>query len=262
MMTDILTAAQRVRRYLEDTQAGHDNLAELDKAQYFEISPSVYDAAWDSANILIDQEDPVIPVAAQLPASSCMLWHPDLAGNNLVWAFNFDHDGEKHVLFQILSDHRPPIHVGSYAPGSMHIRANDNVDGATKTKMAMNVVLGACLFELINEPRFVVREPVGTRQSRRAMKRQVPSFSPDGWSRIVWDLNKPVKGRDEFGSNRNFHMPLHFTRGYWRKAHAAAKTNVHVVRGERRQWVEGYWSGHPAYGIKKSVYAPTISGEK
>jgi len=79
-MTDILTAAQRVRRYLEDTQAGHDNLAELDKAQYFEISPSVYDAAWDSANILIDQEDPVIPIAAQLPASSCMLWRWGLQG--------------------------------------------------------------------------------------------------------------------------------------------------------------------------------------
>lgn len=261
-MGDILTAAQQVRRYLHDSYEGHKNLVILEEAQYFEISPPVYEAACDSADAILDGEDPVVPIGAQLPAPSCLLWHPDLGNDHLVWAFNFDHDGEKHVALQILSDYREPISVGSYVAGGMHIRANDNVDHSTKTKMATQVLIAAALFELINEPRFVVRAPVGNRQSRRAMKRQVPSFNPDGWSRIVWDLEKPLKLRDKLGSDSNLHMPLHFTRGYWRKASPTAKTNVHVVRGVRRQWVEGYWSGHPAYGVKKSVYAPTLKNKQ
>ncbi len=58
-------------------------------------------------------------------------------------------------------------------------------------------------------------------------------------------------------------MPLHYNRGYPKKAKEHYKdtwfqATKEFPNGRWWQWIEGYWAGHPAYGIKKGYHAPTL----
>ena len=261
----ILSVAERVREYL---RLDNPALAStLETGQYFEISDSVMDAVDELAQDVTARRDEdghgFIPEDARLPARPTILWLSALRDNLLVCHEPKDREGCVRVI--ALSAYMDPLVMGDYIPGSpgaaIYEGGFDNEEHAkiSKSDRARTVVLAAAILSTINAPRITKRVAVGTRQSRRAALRRVGAAG-DQWHRIEWDLSKPkvVKGERE---GAGWHMPLHYTRGYWRKGEEGRGRAVERAPGLWATWVDGYWSGHPAYGIKRAVYAPRI-GEK
>lgn len=117
----------------------------------------------------------------------------------------------------------------------------------------------AMTLSLINQPRFVVRGSTGTRQLKKQMYRG-HGISMDAWHKIEWNINEPVKAKDD-SDRGGWRMPLHYTRGHWRRGQEHWDDVVIRKDGQPYKWIEGFWSGHPAYGVKKSYHAPKL-GEK
>tara|TARA_R110000744_G_C19221795_1_gene547178 strand:+ start:24 stop:920 length:897 start_codon:yes stop_codon:yes gene_type:complete len=115
------------------------------------------------------------------------------------------------------------------------------------------------LLHLINKPRKVKINPLAqTRQAKRQIARGM-GFAVDAWHRVSWDIDKPVVAKEPY--DKKFHnMPLHFNRGHWKKA---LKHHPKSVQRDAENgwwtWVEGYWAGHPAFGIKKTYHVPKRS---
>ncbi|WP_294932383.1 hypothetical protein [uncultured Paracoccus sp.] len=123
----------------------------------------------------------------------------------------------------------------------------------------------AFILSLISEPRILRRSPAGSRQQRRAIQRGF-GFAVDAWTRVTWDLSKETVAK--VSHDPTFHkMPLHWRRGHFRRAAPHFKGAIQrpdALREEDRglwwQWIEGQWVGHPAFGLKRSVHAPRLSG--
>lgn len=114
----------------------------------------------------------------------------------------------------------------------------------------------ALLMSLINQPRFVVRDAAGSRQSRKHMHRK-HGISTGAWHKIEWNLGEPVKAKSD-SDKGGWRMPLHYTRGHWRKAQEHWDDVVIRKDNQPYKWIDGFWSGHPAYGVKKSYHAPKL----
>jgi hypothetical protein len=261
----ILSVAERVREYLS-----RDNkalLSVLETGQYFEISESVMDAVDELAQDITKRRDEdghgMTPEDARLPARPTIIWFSTLKDNLLVCHEPRSEEGRVRVL--VLSAYMDPLVLGDYEPGSPEATINeggfDNKEHAkiSKGSRAQMVVMAAAILSTINAPRITKRVPAGTRQNRRAAMRRVGATAGQ-WHRIEWDLSKPRVARGE-REGAGWHMPLHYTRGYWRKGEEGRGKAVERAPGVWATWVDGYWSGHPAYGIKRAVYAPRI-GEK
>lgn len=258
-MSGILTVAERVWDYLGP------GYAELRKTvQYFEIGEHLSDAVDEIAKDITTQRDDlgngVIPQDARLPAPYTVLWFPDMKDNMMICSAD---RGEPHkTRVTNFSAYMAPLVLGGFEPGSVEAHVNDKPaddeegNALSYEVRAQLVVYAAASLALINTPRLVRLAPAGSRQARRAVSRKTGADAAH-WHRLEWDLAKPVVRADErMGSGR--HMPLHYTRGHWRQSDKA-KIRAHVrADGRTYQWIEGYWSGHPAYGIKRAVYAPKI----
>ena len=272
-MTDILTVAGRVWDYLGPVASASGlavdtKYAELRReAQYFEFGPQLNEAIDEIAKDITTKRDGlgngIIPQDAQLPAAYTILWFEDMKDNVLVC--NVEKDGPAKIRVSNFSGYMPPLVLGGFTPGTAEAHVNteppkspDEETLSSDVRANLIVFAAACL-ALINTPRLIKLLPAGTRQSRRAMGRKTGSETAQ-WHRIEWDLTKPqIRAGERMGAG--WHMPLHYTRGHWRQ-NDKAKVNAHVrADGKTYQWIEGYWSGHPAYGIKRAVYAPRI-GEK
>lgn len=119
-----------------------------------------------------------------------------------------------------------------------------------------HVLTVASMCSILNQPSFTKKEPAGSRQERRAAKRS-GHYASDAWHKITWNIGEEVKAkltRDEPVRC----MPLHYTRGHWRRAEEGWKNTTLRKDGLWYQWIEGFWSGHPAFGIKKSYHAPKM----
>jgi hypothetical protein len=119
-----------------------------------------------------------------------------------------------------------------------------------------HMISASCIFNLINQPRFVVQSKAGSRQQRKAMKR-AHNISVDAWHKIEWNIKEPVKSKEDIDKG-GWRMPLHYTRGHWRTAQDHWDDVVIRKDGKPYKWIEGFWSGHPAYGVKKSYHAPKL----
>jgi hypothetical protein len=146
--------------------------------------------------------------------------------------------------------------VGSYIPGGEgRVDDSDYAETSVTTKGSF-IVLVAHLFSLINTPTYTISRPL-VRQQKRAHARAFGQNSAERIRVVAWDITKPkLAAGESIGSGR--HMPLHYTRGHWRKCEAHHNGAITHDDGVVRQWIEGFWSGHPAYGTIKSVYAPTL----
>lgn len=122
----------------------------------------------------------------------------------------------------------------------------------------------AFLVMTINQTRYVMRSPAGTRQQRRNAHRGFGKAT-DAWTRISWNIDQPVVAKEPYDAG--FHKKaLHFRRGHWRIAeehHPKSKRRPHALvlihRARWWTWIEGYWAGHPAFGTQKSYHYPKIS---
>jgi hypothetical protein len=157
-----------------------------------------------------------------------------------------------------------PFLVGAYHPQKgILFSKDDTIDGHPDTpvteKMAFSanvLMMIAGAFELINNPRFVMSTDVGTRAQRKRMKRE-QDIALEAWHKITWNVDDDSIEVNN-GDRGGWHMPLHYTRGHFRKAEPHWEDVVWRKDGKPYKWIEGFWSGHPAYGIKKGYHAPTI----
>ena len=154
-----------------------------------------------------------------------------------------------------------PQYIGGYHPkkGIMWREEDrDKVSDWDEGKVATftNIILTvAGAFELINNPRFVISEAAGTRTQRRQMKRE-QNIPLEAWHKISWNVDEDsVEVGD--GDRGGWHMPLHYTRGHFRRGEPHWEDAVER-NGVYYKWIEGFWSGHPAYGIKKGYHAPKL----
>ena len=156
-----------------------------------------------------------------------------------------------------------PFLVGAYHPQKGILFNKDEIDGhpdtPTDDRISFNasvLMMIAGAFELINNPRFVMSTNVGTRAQRKQMKRE-QDIALEAWHKITWNVNDDTVATQD-GDRGGWHMPLHYTRGHFRKAEPHWENVVWRKNGKPYKWIEGFWSGHPAYGIKKGYHAPTI----
>tara|TARA_R100000655_G_scaffold56013_2_gene94175 strand:+ start:2267 stop:3139 length:873 start_codon:yes stop_codon:yes gene_type:complete len=153
----------------------------------------------------------------------------------------------------------PPTKIGSYHPDKgTFFHSDQEIDNWDEEKMKYmsNTILAiAGSFELINNPRFIVSETAGTRAQRKQMKRE-QNIPLEAWHKITWNVDESTVFVNE-NERGGWNMPLHYTRGHPRKAEPHHK-NLMYKNGKPYKWIEGFWSGHPAFGIKKGYHAPKI----
>ena len=211
-----------------------------------------------------------LPVDARPPSDICFVYLNNSEAGYLINRFQpgeIDSIDETIknpcVTIKRVSSEHLPVLFGGYIisdkeqdnkifMGGESLRRGDDFQNYT----ANAVISIALAISLINEPRYVVRGKAGTRQVRKQM-RKGHGISVDAWHKIEWDITKPVKAKDD-SDNCGWHMPLHYTRGHWRRGQDHWDDVVIRKDGRPYKWISGFWSGHPAYGVKKSYHAPKL----
>ncbi len=163
---------------------------------------------------------------------------------------------DKKTLVKCVVPLSKPMTVGAYHPdlGLMFPKDDPN----EKVQLAGDLLIRiAGAFELINNPRYTISSLAGTRSQRKQMKRE-QDIALEAWHKITWNVDDDSIEVNN-GDRGGWHMPLHYTRGHFRKAEPHWENVVWRKDGKPYKWIEGFWSGHPAYGIKKGYHAPTIS---
>ena len=244
---------------IQDIVALSKTYPELAGAQHFFVGKEIEDFAHGYAREAIMEHDyGSFPISSILPASRMTI---SLDGDSALFllAGVSDKDGGTAISVVMLID--DPLYaepVGRWYPGSDVVKYKDGADLSVLWHLAHIVAL-------INEPRVLARTPQGTRQVRRQAQRAM-GFTPDAWTRVSWDLSKATAAK--IARDPTFRkVPLHWRRGHFRKAEAHYKGAIQrpdAIRKEDRhlwwQWIDGQHVGHPIFGIKKSKYAPRMTG--
>jgi hypothetical protein len=145
--------------------------------------------------------------------------------------------------------------LGVLRPGDLFVYPTIDC-GYPLDTLAGLLTLAAEIICLLGTPRFVTQLPL-PRHVRRGLDRKSGVNVSDRVRVVSWNLTKPkLEAGESLGSGR--HMPLHYTRGHWRQCVAHLdRAHLHAD-GVHRMWIEGFWSGHPAYGIVRSIHAPKL----
>jgi len=181
--------------------------------------------------------------------------------SKIPWDFPLENFG---IAGCYLSDSMAPRLVGAIktrSVGGMKIKqfASERwtTENSNITQRRVDATWTRCaaqFLHLINKPRFVKSQPMGTRQQRRGLHRGM-GFAVDAWHKISWNIDKPVAAK--VPHDETFHKkPLHFRRGHWRKALSDHPKSIQRQDGKWYTWIEGFWAGHPAFGTKKAYYQP------
>jgi hypothetical protein len=276
-MAEMCRRAQPMVKYMEgvtqeDIDTAEDMLAALAECDFYELDGSigqavdqVYEQTYDGKTT----DDVVLDVDCRLPSNVCAFWSP---GSKVTFS-----DGPSNLPFMylavvdpaesgqniiyLISPYFGAIFMGSYRVGvERPLRISGHTLGLSEEAQqfhTMHVLTVATTCSILNQPSFTKCEPAGSRQERRAAKRS-GSYATDAWHKISWNIGEAVKAkltRDE----PTRCMPLHYTRGHWRKAEEGWNNVEQRKDGLWYQWIEGYWSGHPAFGIKRSYHAPKLA---
>jgi len=162
---------------------------------------------------------------------------------------------DKTTAITLVAPLTAPRPVGAYHPDrGIYMPENTPEEFYEPFAGACFYIAGA--FELINNPKFVISKAAGTRAQRKQMKRE-QDIPLEAWHQIAWNVDDDTIEVNEVDRG-GWHMPLHYTRGHTRKAEPHHK-NVMYKDGKPYKWIHGFWSGHPAYGIKKGYHAPKIT---
>lgn len=240
-------------------------------AQCYEVTEDIFDFANDNfdENIIHETETPV-PLDYN-PCSDVMYISVEgLEGLDQSWIVVKDPKDKNLVRFGVCPSSMNR-NTGSFpliGVGSWNLKQNKFTKSQIgEDKNYSNVVRAIFgIIQVINNPRFVVQQPAGKRHERRQAHRGMGK-AVDAWHKISWDINKPVVAKKPY--DETFHkMPLHYTRGHWRRAKNTDPKSVlrpNALNPEHRKiwwtWIEGFWSGHPAFGIKKSYHAPKMKAQ-
>ena len=202
----------------------------------------------------------------RLPSKVCGFWSP---GTKIIYEkskpaapsmFLATENSDGITTVVMVSYQYRPLLLGHYDAintGQLYWDQRNPDDDAANQELLSQVLSIASLCSVINQPGFVVANPAGSRQQRRAAQR-AGGYAPTAWHKVSWNIGEAVKAklsRDEPVRC----MPLHYTRGHWRKAEEGWNNVERRKDGLWYQWIEGYWSGHPAFGIKRSYHAPKMA---
>lgn len=219
--------------------------------QYFFVDEGLISFAFQVAD---DTRGDPFPFSSCLPGDRIGI----VAGNSLWLLFWLkDERFRRRVALSTMNQSGAYKTVGWWYPGSREFGAID--------KLERCVEKFAYIVALLNEPRVVLKSAAGNRQQRRQVHRGF-GIAVDAWSRVSWDISKPTVAK--VTRDPSFHkVPMHWRRGHFRRAEPhfkGAMQRPDAIREEDRclwwQWIEGQWVGHPAFGVKKSVHAPKLSG--
>lgn len=278
-MTNIIQGAEKIMNAY-DKAFLYDDIPEKDRslmqilrdafkhADFYEIDREMTEFAYAQNNDAFDGKllaDIRAPVDARPPSDICFVYLP----NTETGFMTIKHRaGERRQIHHPSVDVIRVTHTETPVSCGCYVIADDesqneiflpdltNNNEREHSLMASIMMTVCTVYSLINQPRFVVRGKSGTRQGRKQMLRG-HGISLDAWNKISWNIGEPVKAKDDH-SKGGFHMPLHYTRGYWRKAQDHWDNVVIRKDGQPYKWVEGYWAGHPAYGVKHSYHAPKL----
>lgn len=249
----------------------------LHSADYYEICPEVSKVLVELTNSEKNNPEFTPSVDCKAPSNLCILSIPNEIGVSAVIVSKALFGGIEHidgylVFYYFASDGKHNIfNLGAYfmEPWNEHgqhllvfkkhqslMKEISKIGYSFKDIALVNIVFACKYFELVNQPRLVKMKPALSRQSRRRMenKYNIPAAS---WKRVEWDLSKP-RYEPQDGKRGGWNMPLHYTRGHWRRAKEHWDNVVRRKDGECYKWIDGFWSGHPAFGIIRSVHAPKI----
>lgn len=227
---------------------------ELMRYQHFFPDESLMDFAWQVAD---DSAGDPFPISSRLPGDRITI----SVRSVLFIMFKdsrADFDGEINNIVVIGEDgsHR---HIGGWAPGNLNFWIADIPNSKRIVERLAYVIA------VINEPRVVTKALAGNRHQRKQAQRGM-GFAVDAWTRVSWDISKPTSAK--IARDPTFHnIPMHWRRGHFRRAEAHFKGAMQrhdAIREDDRglwwQWIEGQWVGHPAFGVKRSIHAPRLSG--
>lgn len=281
--TSIIDMVERCRianQYVVDTKgveegvrtSARDALIYLSSADFYEIEEGVSkvtDMVFESQFHGKSSDTLVLDEDFRLPSKVCMFWAP---GTRILFpdrpeqeerfpfaylAVEDELSGRKGVIVYLVSPYFAPINQGAYVLGVENgLYSSSLGSDEDMRRRLMHVLTVAAICSVLNQPSFTKSGPVGSRQERRAAQRS-GGYATDAWHKITWNIGEEVKAkltRDEPVRC----MPLHYTRGHWRRGQEGWSNVTQRKDGLWYQWIEGYWSGHPAFGIKKSYHAPTM----
>lgn len=246
----------------------------LKTADYYDIGSDIAEAAGEEAHNFFTGwseesfgDELRMPEDARSPSNKTLLYIADL---DMVYLIVKEEDeNDSHMVFVLMN--AGALFAGGYVMKPYGQTENGkpavplffpkNMEKGLQLNECRDLVLiAAFICDLINQPRFVIRSPAATRQQRKYMMR-ARKISTDAWHKIEWNIAEPVYAPNE-PKDVGWNMPLHYKRGHWRKAEAHWDDVVIRKDGKPYKWIEGYWAGHPAYGIKKSYHAPKIGDMK
>lgn len=175
-------------------------------------------------------------------------------------------DVERFTNVNVIKRDRSIDVLGRFAPGGVVKIANSAGKPRQKGVAEVLVTLSAFILSIINQPSMLRREPLISRQQRRAAERAGKKSVAD-WCRVTWNIGAEVAER--ISADPSFRkVPLHWRRGHFRRAeahYAGAMRRPDALREEERdlwwQWIDGQWVGHPCFGVKRSIHAPRLSPE-
>ena len=245
----------------------------LPQADYYEIPKDILSFA-DSmvprrGDGLIYPEDLKLDVDARAPSETCALtlagWEDALflvhrkkdavEQYHIFCAMHLERDGERGVQVSCMGGFtiEPRNEQGDYLFLGSDYRDAPKINQSGAIMLLLHI---AHCFMIINQPRFVIQSPAATRQQRKYMMkaRKIPTGA---WKKIEWNIAEPVYAHNE-SKQGGWNMPLHYKRGHWRKAEAHWDDVVIRKDGKPYKWIEGYWAGHPAYGVQRSYHAPKL----
>jgi hypothetical protein len=284
-MTGIIEGVEKIIKYYKGVSndpnetprnkfAAEQGLFRLKNADYYEINEEVVDYIVDLKKDLIGaapNDDFRVSVDARLPSKDCFFYLPHTGHGYLLSSHKAEDLPESteitsdHPIVTVISmrDYYTPVYVGGYVLSDEEknnrlfiSKLAEQVGSDEHIHVVHTVVAMSLLVSLINQPRFVIRSETGTRQMRRQMNRG-HGIATNAWHKIQWNLTEPVVEKDK-GERGGWHLPLHYTRGHWRRGQSHWDNIVIRKDGLPYKWIEGFWSGHPAYGFKKSYHAPNM----
>jgi hypothetical protein len=248
----------------------------LPQADYYEISKDIFSFAESMVprreDNLTYPEDLKLDHDAKAPSEACAL---SIEGwdDALIFVYKTNKDMERyhvHYLAMVEQDGQKGVHVGRLGGYTLdpfnesgdHVFVhpdNEDRDDEFKQNLGLLIFQVASCFTIINQPRFVIQSPAATRQQRKYMlkARKIPTGA---WKKIEWNIAEPVYAHNE-SKQGGWNLPLHYKRGHWRKAEAHWDDIVIRKDGKPYKWIEGYWAGHPAFGIQRSYHAPKLGGK-
>lgn len=254
----------------DDIELAEDVLEVLAECDFYQIDESVgraTDQVYENTFGGKTTDELVLDSDCRLPSNVCAFWSPGTRitfegrAENLPFMYLAVADtksGKYHVY--ITSPYFGSLLQGSYRVGvadSLRISNDASVDRPEDQQIySMHTLTVAAMCSILNQPGFTIKEPAGSRQERRAAQRS-GGYASDAWHKITWNIGEETKAkltRDEPVRC----MPLHYTRGHWRRAEEGWKNTTLRKDGLWYQWIEGFWSGHPAFGIKKAYHAPKM----